>query len=293
MMTLMRIVNSEVSHMSSCSNHQMQSAWSRAVDQETLCRPRSVIIPLTPDHLSHLPPSYTLLAPTHVQVTRCSGSCPQAHSSRLSCVPGQVSVSEVEVMLSPVSVSAGVQESVCASVRLEQHDTCECGCRVTARDCTDQQVYTPHLCQCSCDQGTRAQCLERGWSWDSDHCQCMCPGQPYPTCPTGYVFDYKYTCSCIAPHVPGITEEEIVFVVVLLGFITSVLSLCQCYRRKVGLFKHRRFDQLESGSISHVIRSLSIVDSEATKNKTTAVMDTLKTIEEENIELLATNNHNQ
>ena len=196
-------VNSELPMtMSVCSDQAQQSAIMRSYSPDISCKPRPVIVPLTPEHLAHLPPGHKLVISTHAEVTRCSGSC--AHSSYLSCVPSKVSTKEVWVSLAPASVSPGVQEMMCTSVKVEQHEECQCGCHVTSEDCNAHQVYQPHLCQCSCaDQAARAQCRDKGWTWDSSLCQCMCPGQPYPTCPTGYFYDYIDTCSCITPHVPG------------------------------------------------------------------------------------------
>ena len=89
-----------------------------------------------------------------------------------------------------------------------------------------------------------------------------------------------------------------VFVVVLLGFITMILSLAQCHRRRVGklslschtschiscysgLFKHLRQGR---GKLSDVIETLNIRESSIKKSR--AVTEDMKTIEE-NIELLS------
>ena len=109
-------VNSEL-HMSMCSDQDQQSAIMRSYSPEISCKPRTVIVPLTSEHLAHLPPGHKLVISTHVEVSRCSGSC--AHSSYLSCVPSKVSTKEVSVSLAPASVSPGVQEMMCASVRVE------------------------------------------------------------------------------------------------------------------------------------------------------------------------------
>ena len=49
----------------------------------------------------------------------------------------------------------------------------------------------------------RASCLARGWLWDSSSCECLCPGRPYPQCPTQYVFDYQVDKNMDTPY-----EEE-------------------------------------------------------------------------------------
>ena len=223
------------SEMSTCSQRQMQDAWMRTMSEDIKCRPRPTIIPVTVTS-----PHHTIMSPTHVQVNRCSGSCPQAHSSYHSCVPGKVSAKEVPVMLSPLSITPGVQDTVCSSVTVEEHDTCTCGCHVSPRDCHGKQHYIAHMCQCSCDHAEKAECTARGWDWDSNLCLCKCPGSPYPTCPTGYYFDYLENCQCLPKWMAALPALEIVFVVVLLGFFCILLSLCQCYRRRSGLFKHLR-----------------------------------------------------
>ena len=133
-------VNSELSALSglsSCSNAQMQAAWMSKMDPATSCQPRPAIISLSevaPD-LGH-----SLSAPTHVEVARCGGSCPQAHSSLLSCIPASVVTQEIPVMVTPVTVTSGVQEDVCTSVRVEVHESCKCGCEVLPKDCNPKQV---------------------------------------------------------------------------------------------------------------------------------------------------------
>ena len=49
----------------------------------------------------------------------------------------------------------------------------------------------------------RASCLARGWLWDSSSCECLCPGRPYPQCPTQYVYDYQVDKNMDTPR-----EEE-------------------------------------------------------------------------------------
>ena len=183
-MLLLLEVEAEISPMTSCTNAQMRAAWMKT--QDTRCRPRPTLVPVPVSESGHV-----ILAPNMVEVMRCEGSCPQTQSASLSCLPGKVSYLIVPTMLSPMTVMAGVQETVCTTVRVEQHDTCNCGCHVTRDSCTRVQVYQPHLCQCSCDHEARSECLSQGWHWDNNICEChKCP-QPHPQCSTGYMFDYK------------------------------------------------------------------------------------------------------
>ena len=64
----------------------------------------------------------------------------QAHSSLLSCVPDKVVTKDVPVMVTPVTVTSGVQEDVCTSVKVEVHESCKCGCEVVPMDCNPKQV---------------------------------------------------------------------------------------------------------------------------------------------------------
>ena len=292
---------SALSSVSSCSNSQMQAAWMSNADPVTSCQPRPTIISLS-EAASGL--GHSLSAPTHVEVARCGGSCPQSHSSMLSCVPAKVTSKMVPVMVTPVTVTSGVQEDVCTSIRVEIHESCKCGCEVTPMDCNPKQVnyilfmirsklsfhvvqvYVPHRCACECDHSRKAECVVRGWDWDPRLCQCSCPshGLPYPACPTGYIFDYLEECKCVDFHLKGGGwKEEVAFVIVLLGFVTLIVSLAQCYRRHVGLFKHLRPGP---GKLNDVIETLNIAEHQGSIKRSRIVSEDLKTIEEENIELL-------
>ena len=131
--------------------------------------------------------------------------------------------------------------------------------------------------------------MARGWDWDPLHCQCSCPshGRPRPTCPSGYIFDYLERCSCVQQGIfswDAGWEEEVAFVVVLLGFVTLIVSLAQCYRRRVGLFKHLRPGPAK---LNDVIETLNIAEHHGSIKRSRIISEDLKTIEEENIELLS------
>ena len=71
--------------------------------------------------------------------------------------------------------------------------------------------------------------------------------------------------------------------IVLLGFVTLIVSLAQCYRRHVGLFKHLRPGP---GKLNDVIETLNIAEHQGSIKRSRVISEDLKTIEEENIELL-------
>jgi hypothetical protein len=64
--------------------------------------------------------------------------------------------------------------------------------------------------------------------------------RPYPTCPTGYVFDHEAACDCRPVSFTAFTVLELVIVVFVVGSLSIVLSLLHCYRNSIGFFRHRR-----------------------------------------------------
>ena len=64
--------------------------------------------------------------------------------------------------------------------------------------------------------------------------------RPYPTCPTGYVFDHEAACDCSPVSFTAFTVLELVIVVIVLGSLALLLSLVHCYRNSIGFFRHRR-----------------------------------------------------
>jgi hypothetical protein len=215
-----------------CSGEQMKSIMGAGEGKE-VCMPRPTVV-----ELPSLSPDYELVAPTHVSVARCGGSCPHSY---FSCVPAETTYKDIPVMITEHSITPGVVTSLCTTLSMEEHMSCQCGCQATPSDCTTMQTFVPYECSCACmDKGARAACVAAGWHWDSPTCQCMCPDRPYPACPSSYVYDYIDRCACVPMQYYAFTDTEIVFVILLLGSMGALVSLAQCYRRKVGLFKHLR-----------------------------------------------------
>lgn len=67
----------------------------------------------------------------------------------------------------------------------------------------------------------------------------MCPNRPYPTCPTGYVFDHESACDCRPASFTAFTVLELVIVVTVVGSLAILLSLVHCYCNGIGFFRHR------------------------------------------------------
>lgn len=232
-----------------CSTEQMRSILGGG---EAPCQPRPTIVTLQEQN-----GGLQVLAPSHVEVNRCSGSCPLAH---FSCLPNTVKQVSVPVVLSPNTLTHGRTSAMCDTVQVEEHTSCLCGCPVSPKDCPsqDKHYFLPYECRCACKQEKgRGSCLSRGWTWDPSSCSCRCPGSPYPVCPSGYVFDYEKSCSCIPIHVMGFSELEVVLVVVVSSCLLSLISLAQCYRQGVGLFKNRRVGLTRDRHFKQALHSLN------------------------------------
>ena len=231
------LVRGERREARQCSNSEMSRLWSQLLDPAVVCQPRLETVALTAPVLA----GHSLLAPTHLEVRRCSGSCSHSHSLH-SCLPTRRSQLEVEVVLSPlVAGREGVQQSVCGRVVVEQHEECQCGCETGPTQCNNNQTFLPLECRCVCtNRAARLSCLSSGRHWDPSLCLCLCPGRPYPTCPNGFIFDYLETCACTNTQLEAFTQLEFVFVLLLVSFLCGLTSLTQCYRRKIGLFRQLR-----------------------------------------------------
>jgi Tfp pilus assembly protein PilE len=66
------------------------------------------------------------------------------------------------------------------------------------------------------------------------------PCRPYPTCPTGYIFDHESACDCRPVSFTAFTLLELVIVVIVTGTLAVLVSLAHCYRNGIGFFRHRR-----------------------------------------------------
>lgn len=155
-------------------------------------------------------------------------------------------------------MASGPAESTCGEVEVEEHVSCSCGCDISELHCTQRQRFLASECRCVCeDTREREDCIQKGWYWNSDLCHCMCPNRPYPTCPSGYIFDHEETCTCRVFSYRAFPVLELVIVVLSLGSICAILSLVQCYRKGLGLFKHRRETRIRTESFRVKVRSLN------------------------------------
>jgi len=219
---------------SECTQAQMVSILGRQAG-EASCQPMPTIVPVEVGDGDEL-----VLAPSHIEVNRCQGSCPLA---ALSCLPNTVKQVSVSALLSPPTFSIGQAQPVCHTAQVEEHTSCHCGCPIGPDYCpsNDKHYFLPYECRCACrrEEG-RASCLARGWVWDTSSCECICPGRPYPQCPTQYVFDYQASCSCVPIHAGAFSQLEVGLVLLAASSLLIVVSLLQCYRKGIGLFRHQR-----------------------------------------------------
>ena len=211
-----------------CRPGQDEKVWEEADSWDCRPRPTVVAVPLLNDSYSHV-------YPRHVTVARCGGSCP--HNPHYRCRPEVTSSRRMEVVLIPRSQQSGVLPSYCTVAEVEEHSSCYCSCTTTS--CPRHQTFLPDSCSCVCaDPQERNRCIRSGWHWDASSCQCVCP-EPWawPQCPTSYYYDYTSSCSCQLVHRTGITLLEMVIVVVVIAAVCTTVSLVQCRRHRVGLFR--------------------------------------------------------
>ena len=184
------------------------------------CEPRRVIVEVKGDWRR-----LNLLAPSHVEVLRCVGSCGHYHHS---CLPLEVSTRTVPTIMSEPSTEPGVRETVCGDVKVEDHLRCGCGCQLTGKNCSSNQEFLPYECRCACtNHHLRDDCLARGWNWDRKTCACTCPNLPYPTCPNNLMFDYLHTCSCIPTHNQATLQIISFFVLLICLVLVSIFSVAK------------------------------------------------------------------
>ena len=162
----------------------------------------------------------------------------------------------------PRSQSTGSTPSTCATARVEEHLTCNCGCAVQAANCSaGLQRFIQAECRCVCaNDAERATCLSRGWYWNPSICQCMCANpDTFPVCPSGYHYDGLSSCTCVGVSDNAETVLAIIVMVLIgMGLLTAC-SLVQCYRTRTGLFvaQRRRDNEARASSTkAHELRTL-------------------------------------
>ena len=153
-------------------------------------------------------------------------------------MPASTRIKEVDVLLFPQTSAAGSVPSECATARVEEHVSCQCGCATTPEQCGALQSFLPSECRCACaNESERAQCLRRGWHWNDALCQCMCRNpSDIPRCPSGYQFDPFGSCSCVNYAEYASTMIELLILVLVTALAFTSVGLAQCYKAKRGIF---------------------------------------------------------
>jgi len=197
--------------------------------------------------------SFTQMTPRFISAMRCGGGC---HSGFHSCTSQSTLARKVPVLLSSCGLDVGLCEKSCASLEVEEHTSCICGCPLEAQNerCGPRQQFSKKKCQCECkEEKEYSLCRDQGRIWDAEKCICRCPRQAVRPCSTGLTFDMA-TCSCISQEEAGLSNiipderfarsenvfnsnartAEIVIISTLAGvatvFLLIILSLLQTIR---------------------------------------------------------------
>ena len=147
-------------------------------------------------------------------------------------------------MVGKCGVSVGKCEKECATVTLEEHTKCGCGCQLDKVDCELDGLhkFKEELCECECkDIEAKRSCLEQGRTWEENSCTCGCPA--LKSCAPGNVYSAT-TCMCEPSEIDTESKKkigdgdmsakdyinrmlgwEIVTIAILLLLILSLLSV--------------------------------------------------------------------
>ena len=219
-----------------CSRSQVKES----LGHQASCSPRAVVMRLPWPNSTMVGGGVQQMTPTHVTVMQCGGGC---HRGSQGCIATATRTREVSVMVGKCGVSVGKCEKECATVTLEEHTKCGCGCHLDRLQCELDGLhkFKKELCQCECkDVEAKRSCLEQGRTWEEDSCTCGCPA--LKSCSPGNVYS-TVTCMC-EPIKTGVQNNkvqdsdlsekdfiswmvgwEIVTIAILLLLVLSLLSV--------------------------------------------------------------------
>ena len=168
-------------------------------------------------------------------------------------------------MLMPQNSQGGVTANECSTVSVEEHITCNCGCRTTSDDCSQIQRFVARECQCVCaDSQAKLSCQTQGNYWDETSCSCLClPRAQWTACHTGYAFNPSIeTCACVSISESAKSVLEILIVVLVSSMAMISFGLVQCYRTQTGLFREdpessRRISETSALRLTSIRRPIS------------------------------------
>ena len=230
-----------------CSRSQVKES----LGHQASCSPRAVVMRLPWPNSTMVGGGVQQMTPTHVTVMQCGGGC---HRGSQGCIATSTRTREVSVMVGKCGVSVGKCEKECATVTLEEHTKCGCGCHLDRLQCEHDGLhkFKKELCQCECkDVEAKRSCLEQGRTWEEDSCTCGCPA--VLSCTSGSVYSFT-TCMCEpeetndlltkedrAPrsNKSSIFSGEIIIIGVLLGLILIMLMIIFSLINKLQSVKRR------------------------------------------------------
>ena len=111
-----------------CSRSQVKES----LGHQASCSPRAVVMRLPWPNSTMVGGGVQQMTPTHVAVMQCGGGC---HRGSQGCIATATRTREVSVMVGKCGVSVGKCEKECATVTLEEHTKCGCGCQLDRVDC--------------------------------------------------------------------------------------------------------------------------------------------------------------
>ena len=240
-------VSAKYSAQASCSGGHI----GKALKAQAKCEPRMVVVQLPWPNSTMVGGGVQQMTPTHVALMQCDGGC---HRGSQGCIATATRTREVSVMVGKCGVSVGKCEKECATVTLEEHTKCGCGCHLDRLQCEHDGLhkFKKELCQCECkDVEAKRSCLEQGRTWEEDSCTCGCPA--VLSCTSGSVYSFT-TCMCEpeetndlltkedrAPrsNKSSIFSGEIIIIGVLLGLILIMLMIIFSLINKLQSVKRR------------------------------------------------------
>ena len=185
-----------------CSRSQVKES----LGHQASCSPRAVVMRLPWPNSTMVGGGVQQMTPTHVAVMQCGGGC---HRGSQGCIATATRTREVSVMVGKCGVSVGKCEKECATVTLEEHTKCGCGCQLDRIDCELDGLhrFKKELCQCECkDIEAKRSCLEQGRTWEEDSCTCGCPA--LKSCAPGNVYSAT-TCMCEPLEIDSKSNKKI------------------------------------------------------------------------------------
>ena len=213
----------------------------KALKAQAKCEPRLVVVALPWPNSTMVGGGVQQMTPTHVALMQCDGGC---HRGSQGCIATATRTREVSVMVGKCGVSVGKCEKECATVTLEEHTKCGCGCQLDRVDCELDGLhkFKEELCECECkDIEAKRSCLEQGRTWEENSCTCGCPA--LKSCAPGNVYSAT-TCMCEPSEIDTESKKkigdidmsakdyinrmlgwEIVTIAILLLLILSLLSV--------------------------------------------------------------------